>query len=868
MIHLGDITKIKNAPFVNCITFGSPCFPAGTLVLTDKGYIGIENIKIGDRCLTHAGNWETVTAVGHKEAPTVKLKGTHYGIVATYNHPFYSAIQEAVWNGNGYDRTLSCVGEWTPAAKMSGKRWAVPNNITGLEIPKIEKQNKKQNDPPEITPELMYVIGRWLADGWVRDGQRPGRPKGQTLGQIYICANSEKADKLEEAVRSILREGEKLCRAHERTVDKIKINNQALCKWLKNNFGSKATGKEIPAWAFCMPKQHRESLVNGYFDGDGYVVKDGVWKATTVSKKLAHGIRLLCETLGYSCSVYYYETPTTTVIEGRIVSQKPQYQVRVSKTERTNCIKQDRFNWYKCSSVEPYSENQTVYNITVDKDHSYIVEGFVVHNCQDLSIAGKRLGLAGERSGLFMDAVRVIKEMRYKSGEKYPTFAVWENVPGAFSSNNGEDFRAVLEELARIKEADISIPRPEKGKWAKAGVISGDGYSIAWRTFDAQYWGVPQRRRRIAVVLDLGGQRAGEVLFECEGVSGYSEPSVPAWKGIARNPANCVAGYDSVVGGERAYTLKIRSGCEGGGKGALVQTEKSATLSTLQDQTLFVCVGEDNVCYPINDKATRWMGGGSSRNHDGSGNGLGIGSETDPMFTLTAGDHHAVLCRASGQANAETLVEISPTLNCDHEQPIVFENHSQDARYTQQGDTCPTCVAGWGMGGNNMPLVAEPTVLESNQVHATITNNGVCPTLSASMGMGGGYVPMVTERRIVRWIVRKLTPTECERLQGFPDGWTDIGEWVDEAGKKHKSADSPRYKALGNSIALPQWWWLTYKMAKYLPEHATLGSLFDGIGGFPLVWETYHGKGTAVWASEIEQFPIAVTKKHFSEEEH
>lgn len=819
MKHLGDITKMTmlGTPVVNCVTFGSPCFPAGTLVLTDKGYVGIENVKVGDRCLTHAGNWEIVTAVGHKEAPTVKLKGSHYGIVATYNHPFYSAIQESVWNGNGYDRTLSCVGAWAPAAKMCGKRWAVPNNISGLEIPKIEKQNKKQNDPPKITPELMYVIGRWLADGWARDGQRPGRPKGQTFGQIYICANSEKADKLEEAVRSVLREGEKLCRTHERTVDKIKINNQALCKWLKNNFGSKAAGKEIPAWAFCMPEEYRESLVNGYFDGDGYAVKDGVWKTTTVSKKLAHGIRLLCETLGYSCSVYYYDTPTTAVIEGRTVSQKPQYQVRVSKTERNNCIKQDRFNWYKCSYVEPYSENQTVYNITVDKDHSYIVEGFVVHNCQDLSVAGKRAGLAGERSGLFMDAVRVIKEMRLNSFGVYPRFAVWENVPGAFSSNGGEDFRAVLEELARIKEAGVSVPRPEKGKWAKAGVISGDGYSIAWRTIDAQYWGVPQRRRRIAVVVDLGGQCAGEVLFERKGLPGYSEPSVPAWKGSARNPADCIAGYDRVVGEP----------------------------------------------LPINNKATRWMGGGLSRNHDGSGNGLGIGSETDPMFTLTAGDHHAVcclindqggqsinvedgevsptlraeshahepvvVCRASGQANAETLVEISPTLNCDHEQPIVFESHSQDVRYTQQGDTSPACTAQWGTGGNNMPLVAEPIKL--------------------------------------RWIVRRLTPTECERLQGFPDGWTDIGEWADEAGKKHKPADSPRYKALGNSIALPQWWWLTCKMAKYLPEHATLGSLFDGIGGFPLVWETYHGKGTAVWASEIEQFPIAVTKKHFSEEE-
>lgn len=851
MKHLGDITKIKNAPFVDCITFGSPCFPAGTLVLTDKGYIGIENIKVGDRCLTHAGNWEFVTAVGHKEAPTVKLKGSHYGIVTTYNHPFYSAIQEAVWNGNGYDRTLSCVGAWTPAAKMCGKRWAVPNNISGLEIPKIDKQNKKQNDPPEITPELMYVIGRWLADGWVIDGQRPGRPKGQTFGQIYICANSEKADKLEEAVRSVLRQGGKLCRTHERTVDKIKINNQALCKWLKNNFGSKAAGKEIPAWAFCMPKEHRESLVNGYFDGDGYVVKDGVWKATTVSKKLAHGIRLLCETLGYSCSVYYYETPTTTEIEGRTVSQKPQYQVRVSKKERTNCIKYDGFNWYKCSSVEPYSGNQTVYNITVDKDHSYIVEGFVVHNCQDLSIAGKRLGLAGERSGLFMDAIRVIKEMRYKSGGKYPTFAVWENVLGAFSSNNGEDFRAVLEELARIKEADISIPRPEKGKWGRSGVISGDGYSIAWRTFDAQYWGVPQRRRRIAVVMDFGGQRAGEVLFECESVSGYTEPSVPAWKGIARNPADCVAGYDRLVAGADIYNGNITGEVAASlttatGQGAantrpsVICLQGNIVDRTENSGANGIGVRSDDVSYTLNtaDRHVVCYGitslSSNSMKSDNPNSGF---FETDICKTLDLNAANptcnqggiVVVCRASAKANAETYIDLSPTLMaCNDSPPIVFESHSQDARYTQQGDTSPACTSQWGTGGNNMPLVAKL-----------------------------GYI---------NWIVRRLTPTECERLQGFPDGWTDIGEWVDEAGKKHKPAGGPRYKALGNSIALPQWFWLTCKMAKHLPEHATLGSLFDGIGGFPLVWETYHGKGTAVWASEIEQFPIAVTKRHFKEE--
>ena len=164
--------------------------------------------------------------------------------------------------------------------------------------------------------------------------------------------------------------------------------------------------------------------------------------------------------------------------------------------------------------------------------------------CQDLSIAGKRAGLAGERSGLFMEAVRIIKEMEEQSGGLGPTFAIWENVPGAFSSNKGNDFHAVLEELARIKEPEVSIPRPENRKWAKAGFICGNGWSIAWRTLDAQFWGVPQRRRRIALVMDLRGQRAGEILFEHTGLSGNTEPRIPPWKGIARNPADGAVGHD------------------------------------------------------------------------------------------------------------------------------------------------------------------------------------------------------------------------------------------------------------------------------------------------------------------------------------
>ena len=165
--------------------------------------------------------------------------------------------------------------------------------------------------------------------------------------------------------------------------------------------------------------------------------------------------------------------------------------------------------------------------------------------CQDLSIAGRRAGLAGERSGLFMEAVRIIKEMRSSTNGLYPTFAVWENVPGAFSSNGGEDFRAVLEELARVEQPDTSIPRPPKGgRWSKAGAIAGNGWSLAWRQLDAQYWGVPQRRKRIALVADFGGQRAAEILFERTSLSGNPDSCVKAWKEVAGLAANGTAGND------------------------------------------------------------------------------------------------------------------------------------------------------------------------------------------------------------------------------------------------------------------------------------------------------------------------------------
>lgn len=190
--------------------------------------------------------------------------------------------------------------------------------------------------------------------------------------------------------------------------------------------------------------------------------------------------------------------------------------------------------------------------------------------CQDLSVAGKRAGLDGERSGLFMEQIRVFKEMRDECIRQLrvrgadvdvrsirPRFFVWENVPGAFSSNKGEDFRVVLEEVCRIADKDATVPRPEGGRWSTSGCIMGDGYSVAWRVHDAQFWGVAQRRRRIALVGDFGGECAPKILFESKGMSRDSEESGKQGQGIATGPER---------GSDTAISFQERAGCSGGAK--------------------------------------------------------------------------------------------------------------------------------------------------------------------------------------------------------------------------------------------------------------------------------------------------------------
>lgn len=557
--------------------------------------------------------------------------------------------------------------------------------------------------------------------------------------------------------------------------------------------------------------------------------------------------------------------------------------------------------------------------------------------CQDLSIAGKRAGLAGARSGLFMEQVRIVKEMREadkrngRTGDMVrPRYLVWENVVGAFSSNKGKDFAAVLEEIIKIVEPEApGIEVPEKGwpTWGGYHDEVGGRWSVVWRTHDAQYWGVPQRRRRISVVADFGGDTASEIQFDGESVSGDIAESGAAGEGLAEAAES---GFNPAVRDVTTYCLQGNgidradtAGCNGKGW----REDACYTLNTIDRPA--VCA-EVRCMTPWDAKSQRVYDGNgvsptlSSRENSGlnreavlcagfkagqgaQAGGIGYSEEVSPTLAAAPSGTNrtpAVVAYSFDSLSSNSMKSKNPHSGCrevdvaktlDTTDPTPSKNqggiavvapavaldmtHACDV-IRECGEKVPALQARMGTGGNQVPLTygigngqANEASIMAEEVSQTLNTMHdaqavMCEDVSHALRAKANcaYREDAETYPVQNMVVRRLTPMECERLQGFPDHWTDIGEWIDEKGKKHKDADSPRYKALGNSIALPFWDWMLRRMARYLPEDATLGSLFDGIGGFPLIWERIHGKGTARWASEIEPFPIAVTKRWFGEE--
>ena len=402
--------------------------------------------------------------------------------------------------------------------------------------------------------------------------------------------------------------------------------------------------------------------------------------------------------------------------------------------------------------------------------------------CQDLSVAGKQAGIHnGERSNLFFEAIRIIKEMRNGTANEFPRWAVWENVPGAFSSNRGEDFRAVIEAFAGVVQDGLDIPRPEK--WPHAGGVAGNGWSLAWRVYDAQYWGVPQRRKRIYLIADFRGERAGEILFERESVSGDFEARGTSREGTATDAERGAGG----------------SGCIGidqqGGKGtAAYGLDVSPTLCSDSHGT------PHGVCYPVTarslcaraDSSPCIDRGQNVIAYSTTGTNCGGYKLADTSATLLTKYHYgsggdAALCvyDARGNGDGKTV----PNLTGDHENRVT--------------DYTAICIGNSQTNNISMKHVANTLATLDDAQKVLIQNSsggGVAGTLMASYYKGAGLRNGAEREYIVerampprKYIVRRLTPLECCRLQGFPDWWEDGAD----------GSDSARYKMWGNGIALP-----------------------------------------------------------------
>ena len=547
--------------------------------------------------------------------------------------------------------------------------------------------------------------------------------------------------------------------------------------------------------------------------------------------------------------------------------------------------------------------------------------------CQDMSVAGKREGLDGNRSSLFYEAIRIIKEMREATNGKYPRYIVWENVPGAFSSNKGEDFRAVLTEICKVKDEQVSVPKPSK--WENAGRIMGDSYSVAWRLLDAQYWGVPQRRQRIYLVADFDGWSAGKILFESEGLSGYSAQGFQSWQSSANGSSESVGeagnadslmfenhSQDTRYRGplEVAQTVSSTYGTGGNNQPFVVQTPKtydvrftsegtrnarqnvyetdtSRTIDTggnspdsnqggvavVQPRAFGVCGKSSNSMMSDNPHSgfyeadtSRCLdanGGNPTCNQGGiaviEGNGSrpshrGDGyKESDVMYTLNATEQHAVafaevhatLSANDGPKGPSSQMMKNPEENFVGEpsygigRPAMNQGYNAKFSFQIEEEVEPTLVASGASG------VAHPRFSSSKASFFTEANEECANTLVATDYKDP---PIVNDGDEVDYIVRRLTPTECARLQGFPDWWCDdlgIPEPTDEdiakwreifnthakaMGKSTKpktdnqirkwlqnpQSDSAEYKMWGNGVALPNVYFVLSGIMYYAQESA------------------------------------------------
>lgn len=776
--NLGDITKIDWNPYkgqADLVVGGSPCFPAGTLILTSEHLKPIEEIKVGDMVLTHRNRWRRVTATGSKIADTIVLRGNGVSsLECTPNHPFYARTRVHRESGYGYEYKQ----EWIPATDMVGRQWLNMNAATEpLPVPALP-------DGVSLTEPFLRLIGTWLS-----------------LGQSS-------------------------------SLPAFRFDSRSINRWVMKQFGGKE--KHIPSWVYGLSENLRISLLEGYFQR-----MDSVRYAQPCSgMQLLVGMKILAAGAGYRSSILYEENPS--------IHSTGTYRIKFN----TSPIDSDDFDddgyWDRVNEKTVGRSNVLVYNLEVEDDHSYVAAGIAVHNCQSFSVAGKREGLAGA-SGLMFEYIRAVRELR-------PRWFVWENVPGAFTSERGEAYRQLLSEMDalgyglawRVLDAQFFGVAQRRERVFLVGSLGTMRCAEVLFERESLSWNHQSSRQKRQALTEEAQERVGEAdhdsgclnpgetqsrrVYPASGVyptlstrekSGQNQESVFTQFGddvagtltSRYDSSPCVDRGANVVVDERDKVFLCQT-AQTGSNGKLVKQDDVMNTLDRTDSTAVAALDfnpTDARLRYANDDVSQTL---TARARTG-GNQVPLVQVQPLVFNPNAG----ITEKGGGFALSE---DVTPTLKTDHNPAVAFASNQRDevrelevagALAAQPGIKQQTYICRADGQANAMTSVDMAPTLTS---HAKKDPPLIYPAedsigedaliqrdMSATLSTHNTQTLITGGREKRSLTVRRLTPRECERLQGFPDDYTDI-----PYRNKEHAPDGPRYRALGNSMAVPVMRWI------------------------------------------------------------
>lgn len=462
-----DITKWDKNINVDLIMHGSPCFLAGTKVLTNNGYKNIEDLKIGDMVLTHKNRFRKVENIGmNKDKPIFSLKAQ--GSLKTYvteNHPYYVREMKRVWN-NKLRRN---------ERQFSEPKWKEVKDLKNSDFVGINIPTKEEN-VYGLDEETCWLLGRYVADGHIRYNKRKGRKNSYQYGVIYSLGDNKV-----ENFKEHLKKYHASIYSHTQSCHRAVISSMELVNFIiLNNFGRKAIEKDIPNFILELPIQLAKSFLDGYMSGDGCFTNNS-YKASTISQHLILKLQLLiAKVYKTSSNIYFCKRASKYIIEGRNVNQHDNYSIsfnkQIKKQNHSYVDLENNIIWYPITKIENINKKSNVYNITVEEDNSYTANNFIVHNCQDISVSGKQAGAvegSGTRSSLIYETIRIIKKIK-------PKYVIWENVKNALVEPHINVVNDYIEKLNVL------------------------GYNSKLKLTNSAYYGIPQERERVIIVSILG----------------------------------------------------------------------------------------------------------------------------------------------------------------------------------------------------------------------------------------------------------------------------------------------------------------------------------------------------------------------------